>query len=121
MKTRTELNVVADQQGSPTYAADLAQAIMQIIESGEWVPGIYHFTNDGVITWFDFADEIRKLSQATCTVHPITTELYPTPAKRPKYSVLDKSKIQQTFGIELKDWKESLQQCLAKMPAENLV
>jgi dTDP-4-dehydrorhamnose reductase len=120
MRTRPEINVVADQQGSPTYAADLAEAILKIIEMGKWVPGIYHFTNEGVITWFDFAEEIRKLSNASCAVNAITTEQYPTPAKRPKYSVLDKSKIQQTFGIELKNWKEILHQCLAKMPVEQV-
>jgi dTDP-4-dehydrorhamnose reductase len=118
MKSKPEINVVADQVGSPTYAHDLAEAIMQIISSGKWVPGIYHFTNEGVISWFDFANEIKNLSSLDCKVNPIPTEQYPTPAKRPKYSVLDKTKIQQTFGIRLKDWKESLKECLAKMPAE---
>ena len=116
MKTKPEIGVVADQYGSPTYARDLAVAIMQIISDGKWVPGIYHFTNDGVINWFDFASEIRKLSGLSCVIHPITTEQYPTPAKRPKYSVLDKTKIQRTFGIKLKNWKESLEDCLRKMP-----
>jgi dTDP-4-dehydrorhamnose reductase len=92
---------------------------MNIISSGKWVPGIYHFTNDGVISWFDFASEIKKLSILSCTIHPITTEEYPTPAKRPQYSVLNKTKIQQTFGVKLKDWKDSLQQCLNKMPEAN--
>ena len=116
MKTKPEIGVVADQYGSPTYARDLAVAIMQIISDGKWVPGIYHFTNDGVINWFDFASEIKKLSGLSCVIHPITTEQYPTPAKRPKYSVLDKTKIQRTFGIKLKNWKESLEDCLRKMP-----
>jgi dTDP-4-dehydrorhamnose reductase len=116
MKTKPEINVVADQEGSPTYAHDLAVAIMQIISSGKWVPGIYHFTNEGVTNWFNFAEEIQKLSKLNCIIHPITTEEYPTAAKRPKYSVLDKTKIQQAFGIKLKNWKDSLQECLDKMP-----
>ena len=118
MKSKIEINVVADQQGSPTYAHDLAEAIMYIISSGKWVPGTYHFTNEGIISWFDFASEIKNISGFSCTIHPITTEQYPTPAKRPKYSVLDKTKIQQTFGIKLKDWKDSLKTCLRKMPVE---
>jgi dTDP-4-dehydrorhamnose reductase len=88
---------------------------MNIVSSGKWVPGIYHYTNDGIISWFDFASEIKKLSVLSCKINPITTEEYPTPAKRPQYSVLDKTKIQQTFGVRLKDWKDSLQQCLDKM------
>jgi dTDP-4-dehydrorhamnose reductase len=119
MASKPEISVVADQYGSPTYAHDLAEVIMNIISSGKWVPGIYHFTNDGVISWFDFASEIKKLSTLSCIIHPITTEEYPTPAKRPQYSVLDKTKIQQTFGVKLKDWKDSLQQCLNKMPQAN--
>lgn len=118
MKTKPEINVVADQYGSPTYAHDLADAIMKIISRGKWLPGIYHFTNEGVITWFDFASEIKNLSGLSCIIHPINTKQYPTPAKRPKYSVLDKTKIQQTFNIELKHWKDSLKQCLTKMPEE---
>jgi dTDP-4-dehydrorhamnose reductase len=118
MKSKPEINVVADQVGSPTYAHDLAEAIIQIISSGEWVPGVYHFTNEGVISWFDFANEIKAQSSLSCKVNAISTEQYPTPARRPKYSVLDKTKIQQTFGIKLKDWKESLRKCLSKMPAE---
>lgn len=118
MKSKPEINVVADQVGSPTYAHDLAEAIMQIIVSGKWAPGIYHFTNDGVISWFDFAVEIKSQSSLSCKVNPISTEQYPTPAKRPQYSVLDKTKIQETFGIKLKDWKETLKECLAKMSVE---
>ncbi|HVG16754.1 MAG TPA: sugar nucleotide-binding protein, partial [Chitinophagaceae bacterium] len=118
MNSRETLNVVADQHGSPTYAADLAEAIMHIIMSGEWVPGIYHYTNDGIISWFDFASQIQKLSGAACAVMPITTEQYPTPAKRPKYSVLDKSKIQNTYGLPLKDWKQSLESCIVLLSKE---
>lgn len=116
MKSKPEIGVVDDQYGSPTYAADFAEAIMQIIQSGKRVPGIYHFSNEGIITWFDFASEIKNISGSSCTVNAITTEQYPTPAKRPKYSVFDKTKIQNTFGIKMKDWKESLVQCLQKLP-----
>ncbi|MCU7548025.1 dTDP-4-dehydrorhamnose reductase [Chitinophagaceae bacterium LB-8] len=115
MQSRPEIGVVADQYGTPTNAADLAEVIMQIIDGGKWVPGIYHFTNEGLISWFDFANEIKRLSNASCTVNPITTEQYPTPAQRPQYSVLDKTKIQQTFGIKLKNWRESLEKCIGKM------
>jgi dTDP-4-dehydrorhamnose reductase len=109
MKLKESLNVVADQFGTPTHAADLAEAIMQIISSGKWLQGIYHFTNDGIITWFDFAMQIRKRSGLSCNVNAITTAEYPTPARRPKYSVLDKSKIQAAYGIKLKSWQESLE------------
>ncbi len=118
MKTRAEIGVVADQFGSPTYAHDLAVAIMNIIVSGKWAPGIYHFTNEGVISWFDFAEEIKNLRKLTCTIHPITTSEFPTAAKRPKYSVLDKTKIQNTFEIKLRNWQNSLKECLSKLPME---
>ena len=115
MSSRPEIGVVSDQYGTPTYAADIAEAVLDIILSGMWVPGVYHFSNEGIITWYDFASEIKSLSNSTCTVNAITTEQYPTPAKRPKYSVFDKTKIQQTYGIKLKDWKGSLKHCLSKM------
>jgi dTDP-4-dehydrorhamnose reductase len=115
MKEKESINVVSDQLGSPTYAADLAEAIMQIISSGKWVPGIYNYSNEGHITWHDFATEIKRLMQSNCTVNPIPTDAYPTPAKRPKYSVLDKSKIIQTWPIKLKDWKTSLDDCVDKL------
>lgn len=115
MQSRPELNVVSDQYGSPTYAADLAQAIMNIVENKGWYPGIYHYSNEGIITWFDFAQAIRDIAQLNCTIHPISTEQYPTPAARPHYSVLDKTKMQQTFGIELRDWRDSLQLCLQQL------
>ena len=118
MQSRTEINVVADQTGSPTYAADLAEAIMHIIGSGKWTGGIYHFSNEGVITWHEFAQAIQKYTHLNCTVHPISTEQYPTPAKRPKYSVMDKQKIQHTFSIELQPWKSSLYRCLDLLKEE---
>ncbi len=120
MTERDELNVVNDQFGSPTYAADLAKAILSIIANcqiatANWVPGIYHYSNDGSINWYDFALAIKEISGSNCKVNPIPTSQYPTPAKRPAYSVLDKTKIQQTFGMELKDWKESLKVCLSRL------
>ncbi|MBB1282981.1 dTDP-4-dehydrorhamnose reductase [Flavisolibacter sp. BT320] len=115
MAEKESVGVVADQWGSPTYAADLAEAILHIIESRNWQPGIYHYSNEGVITWAQLADEIRKLSGSACNVQRITTEQYPTPAKRPAYSVMDKSKIVSVYGIVLKPWQESLQACLQKL------
>lgn len=124
MSERDEINVVSDQIGSPTYAADLAEATMQIItqltthHSPFTIHGIYHYSNTGIISWFDFATAIKEISGSNCKVNPIPTSQYPTPAKRPSYSVLDKTKIQQTFGIELKDWKQSLKVCIEKIKEE---
>jgi dTDP-4-dehydrorhamnose reductase len=111
MKERQSLNVINDQFGSPTYAADLAEAIMQIAVMQNVEGGIYHFSNEGIISWFDFAVAIRDLAGLQCEVKPIDTSGYPTPAKRPAYSVMSKEKI-KSLGIELKDWKESLQHCI---------
>ncbi|MGZ5192232.1 MAG: dTDP-4-dehydrorhamnose reductase [Flavisolibacter sp.] len=115
MNERESINVVNDQYGSPTYAFDLASLIMQIIEKGIWIPGVYHFSNRGVVTWFDFANEIRALIKSGCKINPISTDQFPTAAKRPSWSVLDSSKIQEVFGVHLKDWKESLRNCLVKL------
>lgn len=115
MNEKNEISVVEDQVGSPTYAADLAHTIMDIIQSKKWLPGIYHFSNDGVINWFQFAELIKKINRSNCLIHPISTSAYPTPAKRPAYSVLDKSKIRETYQVKLKDWKESLAECIAKI------
>lgn len=115
MSERTELKVVNDQLGSPTYAADLAMVIMQIITGGNWIPGIYHFSNTGVISWYDFAVAIRELSGLSCQLHPISSAQYPTPAKRPAYSAMDTSGIFSTFGVTPVSWKESLQLCLQKL------
>ncbi len=115
MNDKPEIGVVNDQVGSPTYAADLAEAVMAIISSGNWVPGIYHFSNQGVISWFDFASAIKELNNSTCKINPLTTSQYPTPAKRPAYSVLDSSKISETFNIQLHGWKDSLEQCLNRI------
>jgi dTDP-4-dehydrorhamnose reductase len=115
MAEKESINVVADQWGSPTYAADLAAAILHIIESGRWQPGIYHFSNDGVINWAQFAEEIGRLSNSSCKVNFISTDQYPTPAKRPAYSVMEKAKITAVYGITIKPWEESLAECLRKL------
>ena len=118
MKERDAINVVSDQHGSPTYALDLAETIVTIIRYcvNNPVPsGIYHYGNEGNISWHEFAMAIKELSGAACTVHAIPTEQYPTPAKRPAYSVLDKQKIQSVFNIKTKPWRESLAKCLEKM------
>lgn len=112
MNEKNEINVVNDQLGSPTYAADLAEVIMQI--ANNWQPGIYNYSNDGIISWYEFALAIKEITCGTCKINPISTSEYPTPAKRPAYSVLDKTKIKKTFGIKLKNWKESLADCIAK-------
>ncbi len=114
MKEKESIGVVNDQFGCPTYAADLAAAIMQIIVSGKSPenPGIYHYTNAGIINWYDFALAVKKLTGSNCTVNPITTAEYPTAAKRPAYSVLDTTKIKDIFDIDVSDWETSLQKCL---------
>jgi dTDP-4-dehydrorhamnose reductase len=115
MNEKDEITVVNDQIGSPTYAADLAEAILHIIKSANWHPGIYHFSNTGIISWYDFAMEIKNQIQSNCLVKPIPTSAYLTPAKRPAYSVMDTSKISNTYQLVLKDWKASLAICLAKL------
>jgi dTDP-4-dehydrorhamnose reductase len=109
-KERDELNVVDDQIGTPTLATDLAEAVIQIIQSGKNAYGIYHYSNEGVASWYDFAKEIFDLNDVKIKLNPIPTSAYPTPAKRPKYSVLDKTKIKVTFGIHIADWKAALKQ-----------
>ena len=114
-KEKTELNVVNDQIGTPTHALDLAAMLLKMIESQSQNYGIYHFSNEGIITWYDFAIAIKELSGSKCKVNPITTSQYPLPAKRPAYAVLDKTKIQRTFGITVKDWRQSLAACIQRI------
>ncbi|MFI5129386.1 MAG: dTDP-4-dehydrorhamnose reductase [Chitinophagales bacterium] len=121
MSEKKEIGVVNDQYGSPTYAADLAEAILKVVgtltthHSPLTTQGIYHFSNEGVISWYDFAVTIKGLTGARCKINALSTPEYPTPAKRPAYSVLDKTKIKNTFGIVLKGWKDSLAVCLHKL------
>lgn len=118
MQQKEAISVVNDQYGAPTYAADLALAIMRIIKSGKSREngGIYNYANSGVANWFQFASAIKELSNADCIIHPISTAEYPTAAKRPPYSVLDTSKILQTFEtINIRNWKDALRSCLSQL------
>lgn len=105
---RPSMNVVDDQIGTPTHAVDLAKALLAIIQSGKKAYGIYHFSNEGATSWYGFAKTIFEINKINIELNPIPTSAYPTPAKRPEYSVLDKSKIKEAFGIEIMDWEESL-------------
>ena len=112
---RPQLGVIFDQIGTPTYARDLAVCIMTAINQGV-KQGVYHFSNEGVISWYDFTKAIHRLAGiTTCTVRPLHTSEYPTPAARPHYSVLDKTKIKQAYGIEIPYWEESLAECIEKL------
>lgn len=116
-REQKELGVVADQIGTPTYARDLAAAILTILDKGI-VPGIYHYSNEGVTSWFDFAHAIHReagITAGDCKLRPLHTDEYPTPARRPPYSVLDKTKIKKTFGIDIPWWEDSLKECVQKL------
>jgi dTDP-4-dehydrorhamnose reductase len=120
MKERDSINVVNDQLGTPTYAADLAACILYIISQTEsnknnWLPGIYHYSNEGSISWFNFAMAIKEITNSKCEVKAIGTAGYPTPAKRPAYSVFGKEKIKATYQINIPNWKESLLTCLKRL------
>ena len=119
-KERDELNVVYDQVGSPTYAGDLAQAIIAIAakyekNSGDFIPGVYHYSNEGAISWYDFAKSIFEITGLKCTVNPILSKEFKMDAPRPFYSVLDKSKIKNNFQLKIPYWKDSLEICLEKL------
>ena len=112
---RSELGVIFDQIGTPTYARDLAVVIFAAINQGI-KPGVYHFSNEGVISWYDFTKAIHRIAGITsCHVRPLHTSEYPTPAASPHYSVLDKTKIKQTYGLEIPYWEESLFECIEKL------
>jgi|ADGO01.1.fsa_nt_gi dTDP-4-dehydrorhamnose reductase len=141
MGERPSINVVNDQIGAPTYAADLANCIMHIITvaapdtrpkfpetqnpprptlhpalvTGHWTPGIYHYSNRGRISWYDFAVAIRDMTHSNCVVNPIPSSQYPTPAKRPSFSLLDTNKIAATYRCEIPDWRDALERCLQKL------
>ncbi|MFV8270492.1 dTDP-4-dehydrorhamnose reductase [Flavobacterium sp. GT2N3] len=118
MQERDSLNVVNDQIGSPTYAADLAQAIMTILTHDNWRAGIYHFSNEGEISWYEFALAIREIGKFDCAISGIPSAAYPTPAKRPQYSLLDKSKIKSVYGVNVPDYKVSLKRCMELLRSE---
>ena len=114
-KERGELGVVFDQIGTPTYAADLADAILKMVAAEKFVPGVYHYSNEGVASWYDFALAIFELSSVKCKVNPVLSDQFPTPAKRPHFSVLNKSNIRNTFNVEIPYWKDSLKVCLDRL------
>ncbi len=112
-EARGTLSVVADQVGTPTFAYDLAEAIKVIILSEQWVAGVYHYSNQGVCSWYEFAEAIhQQYGIVGCKINPVTTAEYPTKAKRPFYSVLDKSKITHTYGVATPQWRDSLTRCI---------
>ena len=120
MKERAQLNIVADQKGRPTYAKDLAIATMQMIEAmnaGKSIKGVYHYANQGETTWYDFAAKIKAIAGLTCEVQPIETKDFPTPAKRPAYSVLDTSKIEEDLAIDIRHWEDALESCIKEINA----
>ncbi len=114
-KEKEELGVIFDQVGTPTYADDLAVFILQIINNQKKLDEfgkVYHFSNEGVASWYDFAIAIMEISKIDCKVKPLRTEDYPTPAKRPHYSIMDKSKTKKTFNVEIPYWRDSLKKCI---------
>ena len=114
-REKSDLGVIFDQIGTPTYARDLATVIMTAINQGIQ-SGIYHFTDEGVCSWYDFTKAIHRIAGITsCRVRPLHTAEYPTPACRPHYSVLDKTKIKQTYGVEIPYWEDSLRECIAEL------
>ena len=119
-KERDELNVVSDQIGSPTYATDLAGAILEIIKNKEFegigqATQIHHYSNEGKVSWYEFTKEIFKIAKTNCKVNPITTQQYPTPAKRPKNTLMNKNKIIEKFGVKNANWKEPLNTCITTL------
>ena len=114
-KEREELSVVFDQVGSPTNAADLAEAILSIVCSDRFEGGVYHYSNEGVCSWYDFAKAIFEFAHIDCRVLPIESSQYPTPAKRPHYSVLNKAKIKSVYGIHIPYWRDSLQRVIGSI------
>jgi dTDP-4-dehydrorhamnose reductase len=111
-KYRNELSIVADQLGTPTYAGDLAQTILEIINQNSKAYGVYHYSNEGVASWYDFAKAVFEINGSDIKTFPINSESYPTPAKRPYFSVLDKTKIKKTFNISIPYWRDSLKKTI---------
>lgn len=116
---RDQLNIIADQIGTPTYAIDLAKVIFDIIAEENKVYGTFHYSNEGVTSWYDFAKAIFELAALNVQVSPIPTEKYPTPAKRPSFSVMDKTKIKETYQIAIPYWRDSLKACIAQIKSNS--
>jgi dTDP-4-dehydrorhamnose reductase len=112
MREKSSIQVVSDQKGSPTYAGDLADAILKMLDPDQFVPGIYHYSNEGETSWYDFALEIKNLTGSNCEVKPIPSSAFPTAAKRPEYSMMDKSKIKSVYNLMIPNWKTSLARCI---------
>lgn len=115
MSERDEIGVVADQIGAPTYARDLAKAIMQIIEAPQFVQGIYHYSNEGKISWHEFATAVKEIKGFNTKVNAIGSDAFPTPAKRPNFSLLDKTKIKEVYQVNVPNWKDSLNEMIGKL------
>jgi dTDP-4-dehydrorhamnose reductase len=118
LQERDTISVVNDQIGSPTYAADLAQVMMDIVTAQEWIPGIYNYSNEGEISWYEFVLAIQELGGYSCEVKGISSSSYPTPAKRPSFSLLDKAKIKEVYGVTVPYYKESLKKCMGLLKLE---
>jgi dTDP-4-dehydrorhamnose reductase len=118
LQERDTLSVVNDQIGSPSYAADLAQAMMDILSTDKWIPGIYNYSNEGEISWYEFVLAIQEIGGYSCEVKGIPSSSYPTPAKRPAFSLLDKTKIINTYGVSVPDYKDSLRKCMGLLRIE---
>lgn len=117
---KNSLSVVCDQIGTPTYAHDLAIAIASILKSNDWKNGVYHFSNEGATSWYDFTKAIHRIAGiTTCEVQPVSSDKYPTKAKRPFYSVLNKEKIKSSFNITIPHWEESLEKCIKILEQQN--
>lgn len=119
MSARKSLNVVFDQAGTPTYAADLAMAIYDVIEKRKYEPGIYHYSNEGVCSWYDFAKEIAAMSGYGCGIEPCHSSEFPSKVRRPHYSVLDKTKVKKVLGVKVPYWKDSLKICIENLEKNN--
>ena len=115
MQERDSISVVNDQIGSPTYAADLAEAMIKIILSEKWIPGIYNYSNEGEISWYEFALDIKEVGRYNCKVEGIPSLAYPTPAKRPSFSLLNKNKIKEVYALDIPNYKESLKRMMTQL------
>lgn len=118
-KKRNSIGIVFDQLGTPTYARDLAEAILNIINSQDFLTGVYHYSNEGVASWYDFTKAIVEIAGIKCSIDPIETYQYPTPAKRPAYSILNKAKIKKAYNMEIPYWKTSLEKCINILKQKN--